>query len=92
MAEACSGLVSAAALLAECGSARFGYRQAAAQAGEIQEDSGRRASWGDHSEPSSTASEAVVKLDQRAESARVDEAHLTEIDDNGVSVLARGLP
>lgn len=89
MAEARSGLLRPAALLAECGSARFGYRQAAAQAGEIQEHSGHRASWGDHREPSSTASEAVVKLDQRAESTRVDEAHLSQIDEHGGSVLAR---
>ncbi len=84
--------MSAAALRVACGSARFEYRQVAPQAGEVQEDSGRRTSWGDHCEPPSVTSEAVVKLDERAEPARVDEAHVTEIDDNGGSALARRVP
>lgn len=33
-----------------------------------------------------------MKLDERADAARVDEAHLTEIDDNGGSALARRVP
>ena len=88
-AEACSAPSSAAALRVECGSAGVGYRQAVPQAGEIQEHSRRRTSWGDYCEPSSVASKPVVKLDKRTEPARVNEAHVTEIDDDGGSALAR---
>jgi hypothetical protein len=78
----------AAWLRFECGSARVGYRQAPPQAGEIQEHSRRRTSRGDHHEPPSAASKPVVKLEKCAEPARIDEAHLTEIDHDGGSALA----
>lgn len=45
--------------------------------GEIQEHSWRRTAWGDHCEPPSAPSEAAVKLDKRAEPARVNKGHLT---------------
>ena len=78
----------AAWLRVECGSARVGDRQAPPQAGEIQEHRRRRTSRGDDCEPPSAASKPAVKLDECTEPARVDEAHLTEIDDDGGSALA----
>ena len=71
---------------------RFERREAAAQAGKIQQHSGRRTCWGDDCQPPFAASKAVVKLDERAKPTRVDEAHLTEIDENVGRALASSLP
>jgi len=70
------------------GSAGVEYRQTATQAGEIQQHRRRRTTSGDHPEPPSGPSKAVVKLDESATPARVDEAHVSEIDDQGGSTLA----
>jgi hypothetical protein len=73
----------------ECRSARLDDRQAVPQAGETQEHSSRRTDWHDDRKPPPTPSELVLKVDERAEPARVDEADLAEIDDNGPGGLAR---
>jgi hypothetical protein len=84
--------MSGPALRVQCGSAGLEHRQTITQSGEIQQHSGRRTTLGDHPEPPPATSKAVVKLDERAEPARVDEAHLSEIDNNGASTLAHRLP
>ena len=64
----------------ECCSKRLEYGEAVSKAGEIDENGDRRSCWSDHGKLALVAPEAVVHLDQRAEPARVDEAHVAEID------------
>jgi hypothetical protein len=83
---------NAAGLRVKCGSVRLERPEAAAEADKIQQHGGRRTCWGDDCQPTLAASKAILKLDERAEPTGVDEAHLTEIDENVGSALASRLP
>ena len=59
---------------------RLNYGQAVPKTGKIDKDGDRRPCWGDDGKLALVAPEAVVRLHERAEAARVDEAHVAEID------------
>ena len=59
---------------------RLDYGQAVPKTGKIDKDGDRRPCWGDDGKLALVAPEAVVRLHERAEAARVDEAHVAEID------------
>jgi hypothetical protein len=86
MAPVCRGAARAAV---QGVVARGEDRQPAAQAGELQADGGRRAGRRHDREPPPVAAQAVARLDDRAEAAGVDEAHLAEVDEQRVGGPAR---
>lgn len=65
---------------------RVEYGQAVLKSGKIDKDGDRRPFWSDHGKLAVAAPEAVVRLYQRGEAARVDEADVAEIDDKPGSV------
>ena len=63
----------------------------APQAGELQQDRGRRPARSDNCELSVISPEPVVSIEQRAEPTRVDEAHIAQVDHQAIGSGPSGL-
>ena len=75
----------------QCCSERVEYGEAVPKAGKIDENGDRRPPWSDDDKLTLVAPEAVVHLEECGEAARVDEAHVAQIDDKSEGVPIGGV-